>query len=126
MLRILAVGVLLSLGACAQQTTMYEWGSYSPSLLKHYKKSSDLAELSVKLQESLTKAEAAGKIPPGLYAEYGYVQLELGNQSEAITYFSKERDRWPESAPFMTKVMNRLSAKPRTEGAPAVSATPVM
>lgn len=125
-LRIIGIAALMSLGACAQQTTLYEWGSYSPSLRSYYKKPAELAEFSGKLQESLAKAEAAGKVPPGLYAEYGYVQLEMGNQGEALNYFAKERDRWPESAPFMTKLITRLSGKPAAEATPVAAAKPVM
>lgn len=125
-IRIIGIAALLALGACAQQTTLYKWGSYSPSLRTYYKKPSELAAFGSKLQESLALAEAAGKVPPGLYAEYGYVQLEMGNQGEALNYFAKERDRWPESAPFMTKLITRLSGKPAAEAAPVAADKPVM
>jgi len=47
-------------------------------------------------------------VPPGLYAEYGYALLELGDEQAALAYFAKEQETWPESAYLMTKVISRL------------------
>lgn len=108
--------VMLTLAACASgPETMYAWGSYSPALLSYYKKPNELPQFAERLQEALAAAETAKKVPPGLYAEVGYVMLEMGKRDEALAHFNKERDRWPESAPLMTKLITRLSAPKAAE-----------
>ena len=57
------------------------------------------------LEQVIAKAEAKNKVPPGLYAEYGFVQYELENYSVAIDYFNREKALWPESIPFMDKMI---------------------
>jgi hypothetical protein len=40
-----------------------------------------------------------------MYAEYGYALYEQGKITEAVVYFQKESDKWPESKVFMSKVI---------------------
>jgi hypothetical protein len=44
-------------------------------------------------------------VPPGIYAEYGFVMYEEGNNQQAVFYYQKEADKWPESRAFMTKLI---------------------
>jgi hypothetical protein len=110
------------LTGCAANKNTYEWGSYSSSLLDYYKNPSELNTYVEKLGKSIQKAEIAGpgKVPPGLYAEYGYAKLKQGDQQQALLYFAKESEHWPESAYLMNKVSQRLSRP----AAPTQAATP--
>jgi len=99
---------LVSMSACTSNESLYSWHDYNRELLSYYKNSSDLNEFADKLREDIDAAEMEGKVPPGLYAEYGYVMLELGDAGTAVVYFQKERDKWPESAFLMESVISRL------------------
>ena len=58
------------------------------------------------LKTIILAAQQEGKtVPPGIYAEYGYALYEEGNAPEAIKYFERERDTWPESRVFMEKLI---------------------
>jgi hypothetical protein len=122
------VGLMTALAACASPAPqpMYAWGSYSPALLSYYKKPGELAQFAEHLQVSLAVAEAANKVPPGLYAEVGYVMLEMGKRDEAITFFGKERDRWPESGALMTKLITRLGGQPPAATPATAPTSPIM
>lgn len=98
----------LTLAACGP-SMQYEWNGYNYALLKHYKDGTDNQTLAVALQNIVDKAETKGKVPPGLYAELGYAYLESGNSNEAIKYFTKEKEKWPESEQFMNSVLSRIS-----------------
>jgi len=97
---------------------MYSWGSYSGSLLNYYKNPQEVEEFSTKLRETIDKAEAAGgKVPPGVYAEYGYTLLEQGDEDGAAFWFSKESEAWPESAYLMQSVTSRMEPKGQADEA---------
>lgn len=115
---LILVPVLL-LAGCSNNKTLYEWSNYPSSLLSYYKSPGELAEFEKKLAAIIEKGEASGRVPPGMYAEYGYVLLESGNATEALVYFGRERDRWPESAPLMNNLIARIS---KTAGAASVPA----
>lgn len=105
------------LGACSGKPTLYEWNGYQAQLLNHYQNPEEVREFADALAGDIEAAEAQDKVPPGLYAEYGYVLLQLGDSGNAVEWFAKERDTWPESAFLMDKVISRLSmpATPATD-----------
>ncbi len=97
----------MALSGCAGgPKTLYQWGGYDNALYAHYKTPAKRADFVEKLRTVVLEAEQAGKkVPPGCYAEYGYVLLEEGQKTEAIAYFGKERDLWPESRELMEKMI---------------------
>lgn len=96
--------------ACGPKAeTLYSWNGYSTAVLTHYKDGTSAEEFSKSLAVVVLASEAENKVPPGLYAEYGYALLEAGQDSQAIIYFQKERDLWPESIAYMDNVIFRLT-----------------
>ena len=83
---------------------MYHWGAYDTALYGHYRKPAEREAWVEALKTALLEAEQEGRrVPPGLYAEYGYALLEEGKSKEAVTYFEKEKAKWPESTLLMTE-----------------------
>jgi hypothetical protein len=95
---------VLFLQGCAANRK-YAWGNYDSTLYRHYKNPQDKAKNLDKLKEILEVAEREDRVPPGLYAEYGYALYETGNISEAIINFEKEKAKWPESNILMEKMI---------------------
>ena len=98
----------LALSACAQGP-LYDWQGYNAELLDYYQ-SGDKSEFAERMAKNISRAESKDKVPPGLYAEYGFILLELEETNMAIEYFNKEKERWPESAYLMDKVVARLAS----------------
>jgi hypothetical protein len=98
------ISALTLLAGCAAQPR-YTWCKYDCTLYDHYKNPAQNDEFIEELKEAVMKSEAAGQVPPGLYAEYGYVLYEKGDSQTAIQYFRKEADKWPESRVFMAKMI---------------------
>jgi hypothetical protein len=94
---------LLALAGCGPKTH-YSWNGYDDALYQHYKDPAQYEHFVEALKEVVDEGDASGKIPPGMYAEYGYALYEQGKISDAIVYFKKESDKWPESKFFMAKV----------------------
>ncbi len=96
--------LLFSLIGCAAHSR-YNWSSYDTKMYKHYKNPAEREDFVRSLKEILDNAEPEDKVPPGVYAEYGFVMYEEGNTQQAIFYYQKEATKWPESRAFMTKLI---------------------
>ena len=128
------LGLMLMLQACAQQP-MYVWNNYEDELYHYYQDPEKLSELMASLKTTITDNEQAQRdagtaggskaprrMPPGLYAEYGYLLLISNKQQEAKVYFQKEKDTWPESTVLMDKMISVASNANYSIGVPTASA----
>jgi len=108
-----AGAALVLVGCVAPQQRLYAWGKYDSVLYAHYKKPAERAEWVTNLKTIIAQAEQAGaKVPPGMYAEYGYALLEEGQRDRAVEYFEKEKALWPESRAFMDKMIQAAQRQP--------------
>ena len=76
------------------------------------------------LAEVIEEGEAKGSVPPGIYAEYGHVLLDIGKAREAIIYFEKEKNVWPESSMLMDKMIDFATASIEKESEQEISQKP--
>lgn len=114
----LGLAAALVLGGCATAPQpLYQWGGYDTALYAHYKKPQNRTEFVESIKKVILDSEQAGKkVPPGCYAEYGYLLMEEGQRDEAIVYFGKERDAWPESGGLMEKMIRNAQRSPDQNG----------
>ena len=107
---ILSPLILLVAAGCVTQHQRYDWGSYDPSLYGYYKNPANVGELSASLAAVIDAASTNhATVPPGIYAEYGYLQLQQGKNSAAIDLFKQEESHWPESKIFMDRMIKVAS-----------------
>ena len=97
--------LLVSVGQGCAPKTRYAWGRYDSTLYSHYKNPQDREAHLEHLGEIVREAETQDRVPPGLYAEYGYALYEKGSIREAVSYFEKEKAKWPESNVLMEKMI---------------------
>jgi hypothetical protein len=109
------------IGMCAIVATgcgargLYHWGKYEDSLYLRYVKT-DQDEARAYVEKTLERAERdPGRVPPGLYADYGFLLFQRGDSGRAIEYFEKEARAFPESSALMNKLIARV--KQRQSGA---------
>lgn len=100
----LAILAILSVTWNCSGCTKYEWGNYDKCLLSHFK-NPQVNKLETSLEKIAKKAEKSNRVPPGLYAELGFVEYELGKYEEAIRHFKQEKALWPESGLLMDKMI---------------------
>ncbi|WP_373001124.1 DUF4810 domain-containing protein [Sulfurimonas sp.] len=99
-------------GCVEQPKPLYNYGDYSDSY--YASKKNICAESSLKLQKSIEKCiestdgTLSGRVPPGMYANLGYIYLKGGNSEEAISSFTKEKTMYPESAHFMDRMIKKI------------------
>ncbi len=109
----LAVGFLVVLTGCV--STTYHWGNYERALYKQYKNPDELDYLAEQLVIMIERGEQTDRVPPGIYAEYGYVLLEQGDGQNAIGFFQREKTQWPESACLMDRMIETARIVEKTE-----------
>lgn len=98
----------LLLGGCAPPGLFY-WGEYENSLYERYVEN-DTGQTEVLLQESFAEAlNTNQRVPPGLYADYGFMLYKRGDKTGAINFFDKEKKLYPESSLLMTKLIDRVN-----------------
>lgn len=100
----------IGLGGCSTPS-IYHWGQFEDGLHDRYV-SQNHPQADAYLLETITKAEQENlRIPPGAYADYGFLLFKRGDHKGAIAYFEKEKHFFPESSAFMTKLIERVKQK---------------
>lgn len=115
--RFLAPMLVLGLSACVAHHTKYDWGNYTPTLVAVQENPAAAPAYARALEKIV--ANPKGHVPPGIYAEYGYVLQQEGQQKAALAMYEKERLAWPESAFLMNKMIAGLGAAPRRNASAA-------
>lgn len=107
---LLCIFSTLLISGCAQNKSMYYWGSYESLIYSMYVEAGT-AEPDVQI-EKLNKdiqrtVERGGKTPPGVYAHLGFMYAVAGNSELAKDAFNQEKALFPESAHFIDGMMSR-------------------
>lgn len=111
----------LALAACGGPATMYHWGAYDSTLYSYYKTPAEREAFVEGLKTVVLEADQEGRrVPPGVCAEYGFALYEEGKFDQAIVYFKRERDKWPESRVLMEKMIR--NSEQAAQKAPATPA----
>lgn len=106
------------LAGCAPSGLFY-WGDYETSLFERYVQNNP-QQTDAYLSQTLLEAERQHRmVPPGVYADYGFLLYTRGDKAGAIANFQKERALYPESQALMNKLIERIEQKDK-----AATATP--
>ena len=109
-IRIIAIATaLVVLSGCASQVTEAGdyWGNYANTLYVYAKEPSDetLAKHVEELNEIIVESnERELKVPPGIYAELGYIEAKTGDDAAALAHYEAEMSLYPESRIFLERL----------------------
>lgn len=106
---ILLLVAITGMPGCAP-TSLYDWGQYEDSLYLRYTEH-DFSQAESYLSHSLPPTAHPSRVPPGVYADYGFLLYRRGDYAGALEYFEKERQTYPESSALMTKLIDRVRQK---------------
>lgn len=104
-------GCIVALASCSSTKNMYSWYNYEDITYKYSKKSTD--ELQIKLLEEYQKITLNQKglravVPPGLYAEYGFLLYKTGKNVEGLSFLKEEIKLYPESEKYVSRIIKQL------------------
>ena len=96
--------------SCTTQK-LYSWGQY-PATSYSYLKNSDeksTQELIKTYQIIITKQTGTrGVVPPGIYADYGFLLIQTNNTNLGKEMLLKEIALYPESKIFIDRILKKL------------------
>ena len=104
--------VVLSMGSCATAPkTLYAWHGYADTTYEYSKRPTDELKDKV-LEEYKLMVEKQngirGAVPPGMFAEYGYMLYRLGKTQEGLNYMRQEIELYPESEKYISRIIKQL------------------
>ncbi|HOF04561.1 MAG TPA: DUF4810 domain-containing protein [Syntrophales bacterium] len=117
---IVSAGLILFLSGCAGGQKMYYWGDYSDTLYKYKKNPSEQSLLDHRQSLERILEESAKnnlRVPPGVYAELGYIYFRQNKKDLAIQNFQREKALYPEATLLMDRLEKAavLADKPKDD-----------
>ena len=100
----------LLISGCSGKKPMYEYSNYSESYyqLKQTGDAESTAKWKSSLEDSIEKSNVhAIRVPPGIYANLGYLYLKVNDTQKAISFFKAEKTLYPESSVFMDNLIKK-------------------
>ena len=105
-----SLGVLLFMG-CVPQQTLYSWNNYETTSYNYLKNSDEKStqELIETYKKIIKKQTGIRKVvPPGVYADYGFLLLQSDMKVEGTAMLQKEIELYPESRIFIERILKIL------------------
>ena len=109
---LLALLTALCLAGCVQAPrTLYSWGTFPGQ--QHQVLQAEGAPSAQQIQDMEAHAQQArgegAALPPGFRAHLGMLYLNTGNAGQARALWQAEKAAFPESSPYMNRLLDRLS-----------------
>lgn len=95
------------LASCATKP-LYSWGKYDVASYQYLKSNDEKSsEKLIKTYDKIIKKQKGSRnsVPPGIYADYGFILLQLGRVSEGNAMLEKEITLYPESKIFIDRII---------------------
>lgn len=112
MKRILFIAITaLLFTACTTQKPLYSWGKYEVTSYNYLKNSDEKStqELIESYKKIIEKQNGSrGVVPPGIYADYGFILLQANKTAEGKALLLKEIALYPESKIFIDRILNMI------------------
>lgn len=108
---IIATIVVMTLASCSTTNALYSWYDYEDATYQYNKSHTDKLQVRVleQYQKLIDKQKGTrGVVPPGLYAEYGYLLYKTGKKDEGINFLKKEVALYPESDTYISRIIKQL------------------
>ena len=110
-IKLTGIAAFAFLALSCGSTKLYSWYDYQEDYY-HYLKNADnesLEDLTKTYQKIVEKQkESRGVVPPGIYADYGWLLLQSGKTEEGKAMLAKEVVLYPESEVFVGCFLKRF------------------
>jgi len=116
LLKYVAFGAVVAfMSACSSgPKPLYNYEEYNQSYYNLKKEPSADSTLAYQraLEEVINNKDesSSGRVPPGMYANLGYLYLKAGDRKNAVQNFKQEKSIYPEAAFFMDRMIKKIEA----------------
>jgi hypothetical protein len=108
--------VLLFLTSCFMSCStstpaLYTWGNYSEATYNFVKSRTDADKTAlIQTYEKVIKKQSGARkcVPPGIYADYGYLLIQSGQTDKGKEMLAREVTLYPESKPFIDNLLKAV------------------
>ena len=101
---------MVALSGCATKPrNMYSWGTYETQVYSHFKGTGSPEQQIAALEKTLPTSTQNVSVPPGYHAHLGLLYGEVGRVDDMKVELETEKMLFPESAPFMDFMLNKMS-----------------
>ena len=97
--------------SCMPQNQLYSWENYEKTSYNYLKNSDEKTtqELIETYQKIIEKQKGTRKVvPPGVYADYGFILLQANKTAEGKEMLLKEEALYPESKVFIDRILTMI------------------
>lgn len=109
--------LIFILSSCAAPTTLYTWGSkkkfdYHTNSYNYLKITDKESINSIKASyvDIINQQRGTRKtVPPGIYADYGFLLVSLGEEKKGVEMLKQEMIIYPESTIFIQRILKMLN-----------------
>lgn len=111
MKKIILLGVSTFILSCSAPKALYNWDKYDSASYSYLKKNDERStESLITIYQKIIKKQngTRGMIPPGLYADYGFVLIQNNKVEEGKLMLQKEIELYPESKVFIDRIFKML------------------
>jgi hypothetical protein len=103
--------LVLLFASCTVQKPLYTWSKYETTSYNYLKNSDEKStEALIKTYDEIIQKQkgSRGVVPPGIYADYGFVLLQANRTAEGKAMLEKEIALYPESKVFIDRVLKMM------------------
>lgn len=108
---LLAISFAFFFASCTSTSPLYTWSDYEKTSYGYLNNADEKSseELIKSYQEIIDMQNGTrGEVPPGIYADYGYLLLQQGQTELGREFLQREISLYPESEVFINRIL-RLS-----------------
>jgi hypothetical protein len=108
---IISISVFLLI-SCTTQKPLYSWDKYGTTSYNYIKNSDEKStkELMETYKKIIENQRGTRKIvPPGIYADYGFLLLQANKTEEGKAMLLKEVELYPESKIFIDRILKMIN-----------------
>ena len=97
--------------SCTSTQHLYSWYNYEDIVYQYSKNPNEKLQAKVLEQYKMVTEHQRGlraTVPPGLYAEYGFLLYKTGKKEEGIKFMKQEIELYPESEMYISRIIKQI------------------
>lgn len=108
---LLLMTIVLFVSCTTSQKPLYSWGNYADANYNYLKKNDEKSTSKLtEMYEQIIKKQKGTRnvVPPGIYADYGFILIQANRKEEGKTMLLSEIALYPESKIFVDRILKMI------------------